>query len=158
MTASTQAISASTTAGRVGEHPEHVAGPQERESGAVVVGQLVRANLGEHRFGVLAAAEPRQCMCANEVGFEAGSGEHRGLGQSVGERQIGQPDGAVGRPDQKLGVGWHVGVEAQRGAAHHDPRVVAVIGRREFGSDPAAQPPQPGGCGAFPAHLTVERM
>ena len=64
----------------------------------------------------------------------------------------------MGRPDEQVGVGREVGVEAQGGAANHDSDVVAVVGGGELGGDQSAQPPQPGGRRALPAHLAVERM
>ena len=38
----------------VTKRPQHVAGPKERGSGAVAVGQLAGVNLGEHRLRLLA--------------------------------------------------------------------------------------------------------
>ena len=97
-------------------------------------------------------------MRAQEVGFRSGAGAHCRFRESIGEGQIRQPDSAVGGSDEQVGIGCEVGVEAQCGAADHDSDVVAVVGGGQFGGDQSAQPPQPGGCGAFPAHLAVERV
>ena len=118
----------------------------------------VSGNLGEHRFGFLASAEPRQCMRAQELGFRSGAGAHCRFREPVGEGQIREPDSAVGGFDEQVGIGREVGVEAQCGAADHDSDVVAVVGSGQFGGDQSAQPPQPRGCRAFPAHLAVERV
>ena len=97
--------------------------------------------------------------CARtKSGFRSGSGAHGRFRESIGEGQIRQPDSAVGGLDEQVGIGREVGVEAQCGAAHDDSDVVAVIRCGQFGGDQSAQPPQPGGCRAFPAHLAVERM
>ncbi len=69
-------------------------------------------------------------MRANELGFRSRAGAHRRFGEPVGEGQVGQPDSALGRPDEQVGVGCEVGVEAQGGAANHDSDVVAVARRR----------------------------
>ena len=92
----------------IGKHPQHVAGPQECEPRGVVVRQLAGADLGEHRVGLLAAAEPRKCMGANEVRLGTGSGPDRRFGQSIRERQIRQPHRPVGGPHQQVGVGSEV--------------------------------------------------
>ena len=113
---------------RVPERPQHVAGPQERESGAVAVGQLVGADLREHRLGLFAASQPRQCVRPNEVRFRPRSGVDRRFRQSIREGQVRQPDGTVRCPDEQVGVGREVGVETQRRAAHDDSYVV-VVGR-----------------------------
>ena len=115
-------------------------------------------NVGEHLFGFLASAEPRQRMRAYELGFRSGAGAHRRFGEPVGKGQICQPDGALGGSDEQVGIGREVGVEAQCGAADHDSDVVAVAAGGQFGGDQSAQPPQPGGRRALPAHLAVERM
>ena len=109
------------------------------------VSSLVR-NLGKHRVGLLAPAEPRKCMCANEIRFRSRAGADCRFRESIGEGQIRQPDRAMGCPHEQVGVGCEVGVQTQCGAAHHDSDVVAVIGCGELGGDESAQPPQPGGC------------
>ena len=97
-------------------------------------------------------------MCAQELGFRSGAGAHRRFREPIGQGQIREPDRALGGFDEQVGIGREVGVEAQGGAADHDSDVVAVVGGSQFGGDQSAQPPQPGGGGAFPAHLTVERV
>ncbi len=75
-------------------------------------------------------------MRANKVRFRSRSGAHCRFRESIGQGQIRQPYGAVGRPDEQVVVGCEVGVETQCGAAHDDPDVVAVIGCGEFARRP----------------------
>ena len=80
-------------------------------------------------------------MRANKVRFRSGAGADCRFRETIGERQIRQPHRAVGCPNEQVGVGRKVGVQTQRGAAHHDADVVAVIGCGQFGGDQSAQPP-----------------
>ena len=98
------------------------------------------SNLGQHRVGLFATAQPRKCVRTNKIRLRSRSGADCRFCKSIGQGQIRQPDGAVGCPDEQVGVGCEVGVETQRGAAHHDLDVVAVIGCGEFGGDQSAQP------------------
>ena len=82
-------------------------------------------------------------MRANEIRLRSRSGVDRRFGESVGEGEVCQPDGAVRRPEEQVRIRFQVGVETQGGAAHDDSHVIAVIGRGEFGSDQSAQPSQP---------------
>ena len=97
-------------------------------------------------------------MRADELGFRSGAGAHCRFRESIGEGQIGEPNSAVCGFEEQVGIGCEVGIEAQCGAADHDPDVVAVIRSAQFGGDQSAQPPQPGGRRAFPADLAVERV
>jgi hypothetical protein len=115
----------------------------------VVVGQLGDGNLDEYRFGFLTSAEPRQCVSAYELGFGSGAGVHCRLREPIGEGQIGQRDRTVGGFDEQVGIGCEVGVEAQGGAADHDPDVVTLVGGSQFGGDQSAQSPQPGRAARF---------
>ena len=67
------------------------------------------------------------------------------ISQSIGQREIGEPHGALGGSDKQVRIGFEVGVQTQRGAAHHDAHVVTVIGFGEFGGDQPPQPAQPVG-------------
>ena len=66
----------------------------------VGVGQLAGANLGEHRVGLLATAQPRECMRANKVRFRSRVSADCRFRETLGERQIRQPYRAVGCPNE----------------------------------------------------------
>ena len=97
-------------------------------------------------------------MRAQKLGFWSGAGAHGRFREPVGEGQIREPDSAVGGFDEQVDIGREVGVDAQCGAADDDLDVVAVVASGQFGGDQSAEPTQPGGCRAFPAHLAVERV
>ena len=142
----------------VAKRPEHVAGPQERESGVVAVGQFAGANSAS----TASASWPRlshdnacartKFASAPPPARMAASASRSASGRSASQTA---PWAAL---TSRSGSGLEVGVETQCGAAHHDSHVVAVIGCGEFGGDQSPQPPQPGGCRASAAHLAVERM
>ncbi len=93
--------------------PQQVAGAQVGEPGALGVAEFRRVEPGEHVLGVLPAEQPGQRVRPQVAGFRAGTGRFGGGGQPFGQGQIGQPDGALGRPHQQRRVRWQVGVDAQ---------------------------------------------
>ena len=52
---------------RVAERPQHVAGAQKRQAGRSSSVNRLAGIAGEHRVGLLAPAQPRQCMRTNET-------------------------------------------------------------------------------------------
>src|SRR5277367_5346259 len=97
-------------------------------------------------------------MRSNKIRFRLPTSAASCFSESIGERQIRQPDGTLGRPDEQVGVRREVGVETQRGAAHQDLYVVVVIGCGEFRGNQSAKPPQLGGRRAPSAYLAVQRV
>ena len=123
---------------RITKRPQHIAGTQERESGAVAISQLAGADIREHSLRLLAPPRPRQCVRPNKVGFRSRSGMYCRLCESLREVQVAQPDRAVRRPQEQIGVGCEVAVETQRSAAHDDADFVAVAGCCELSGDKSA--------------------
>lgn len=144
--------------GRGAQRPQQVAGPQEGEAAPFGIGQGLGIDGAEDFVGVVAAAQPRQGVCPNEIRLWPRPGLSGGGCQSLGEVQVCQPRRAVRCPHQQLAVGRQVGVQAQRRPPDHDPDVVAVVGRGQLGGDQTAQSPQPGRWGAPSPHLAVERV
>ncbi len=143
---------------RLSKRPEHVAGPQEGQPGAVPVGQFPFIDVGQHRFGLLATSQPRQRMRGNETRFRAGTGSDGRLRKTIGEGQICQPDRALSSPGEQIGVWREVRLDRQGRATHHRRDVIRVLGSGEFGSDQSAQPSQPSSRRPAAADLAVQRM
>jgi hypothetical protein len=81
----------------VSQCPQHVAGPQESEPGVVLLTHLTGVDFGEYRFGLLTTAQPRECMRSDETRFGFGTGADGRVGESVGQRQVGEPDSPARR-------------------------------------------------------------
>ncbi len=121
---------------RITKRPKHIARPEEGEPGPLAIGQLARANTGEHGLRLLPVPEPGQRVRPDEARLGSSACLHRRFCEPVRQREVGQPYRAVRRAGEQVGVGCEVGVETQRRAAHDDSNVVTVIGRREFGRRP----------------------